>query len=139
MEGLARATPAGPVDLPFVVVELRDGVEAAGRVDREWLAAVDRRRAECRRAVVGAGREEELEAALHVVTVVATERLDPPDDGDVDQHVASGAQLWLLTGAVASALSGADPDPFAPWADLVTAGWWPVGPSDGRLVVSRLT
>ena len=139
VEALARATPAGLVDLPVAVVDLREGVEAADRVDPEWLAAVDRRRAECRATVVAAGREEELEAALHAVMLVATERLDPPDDADVDQHVASGARLWLLAGAVASALSGPDPDPFAAWADLVTAGWWPIGPSDGRLVVSRPT
>ena len=53
----------------------------------------------------------------------------------VAAHVASGARLWLLTGAVASALAAGDPDPFAPWARLVVGGWWPVGPSGGRLVV----
>jgi len=139
VEALVRATPAGLVDLPVAVVDLREGVAAADRVDPAWLAAVDRRRAECRASVVAAGREEELETALHAVALLATEQLDPPDDADVDQHVASGARLWLLTGAVASALSGADPDPFASWAALVTAGWWPVGPSEGRLVVSRPT
>jgi hypothetical protein len=71
--------------------------------------------------------------------VEATERFDPAEDADVDAHVASGARLWLLTGAVASALSGGEPDPFGPWARLVRAGWWPVGPSDGRLVVSRVS
>jgi hypothetical protein len=77
-----------------------------------------------------------MEAALHVAMLLATERLDPVDDTDVDAHVASGARLWLLTGAVVSALAGVDPDPFAAWARLVTAGWWPVGPSGDRLVVS---
>jgi hypothetical protein len=51
--------------------------------------------------------------------------------------VASGARLWLLTGAVVSALAGADPDPFRAWGALVAAGWWPVGPSGGRLVLSE--
>lgn len=135
---LIRPTPAGPIDLPLATVSLHAAVEAAARVDPHWLAEMDRRRTECRRAVVAAGREEALEAALHVAVLVGTERWDPSDDSDVDQHVASGARLWLLAGAVVSALSGADPDPFAGWANLVAAGWWPVGPSDGRLVVTRL-
>ena len=138
VEALARATPAGPVDLPLATVTLHAAVEAAARVDPDWLAEVDRRRTECRRAVVAAGREDALEAALHVAVLVATERFDPQDDRDVDQHVASGARLWLLAGAVVSAMSGADPDAFAGWAQLVAAGWWPVGPSDGHLIVTRL-
>ena len=137
VEALLRATPAGPVDLPLATVTLRAAADAAARVDPDWLTEMDRRRTECRRAVVESGREDALEAALHVALLVATERFDPCDDSDVDEHVASGARLWLLAGAVVSALSGADPDPFAEWATLVAAGWWPVGPSDGRLVVTR--
>src|SRR5687768_15843049 len=137
VEHLAGATPAGTVALPLTVVALPDGVAAAGRVDRAWLGEVDRRRAGSRHALVAAGREPEMEAALQMTMVRATERFDPADDDDVDAHVASGARLWLLTGAVVSALTGVDPDPFEPWARLVTAGWWPVGPSDGRLVVSE--
>lgn len=137
-EALVRATPAGTLDLPVVMVDLPAGVGAAARVDLEWLAEIDRRRAAGRRAVVDAGREDALEAAVHLAVLVGTERLDPADDADVDAHVASGAQLWLLAGAVVSALSCAEPDPFAAWAALVVAGWWPVGPCDGRLVVTRL-
>lgn len=138
-EGLARATPAGTVDLPLAVVGLAAGVEAAALVDRAWSGAVEERRSQVRRSLVAAGRETELEAALHVVVLLATDRLDPAGDDDVEAHLASGAQLWLLAGAVASALDGAEPDPFAPWARLVTGGWWPVGPSGGRLVVVRPT
>jgi hypothetical protein len=137
VQRLARATPAATLTLPLAVVALPDGVKAAGRVDRAWLAEVDCRRAGSRQALVAAGREAELEAALQAAIVRATERFDPAEDDDVDAHVASGARLWLLTGAVASALTGVDPDPFEPWGLLVTAGWWPVGPSDGRLVVSE--
>jgi hypothetical protein len=138
----ARLTPAGPVSLPLAIVPLAAGVQAAGGVDRDWLAAVDAARVAARDAVLADGRADALEAAVHVAALVATERLDPVDDpvaggdADADGHVASGAQLWLLTGAVASALSGRRPDPFAPWASLVAAGWWPVGPCRGRLVVS---
>ncbi len=58
-------------------------------------------------------------------------------DADVDAHIASGAQLWLLGAAVAWALAAGGTDhPFAPWAELVTAGLWPVGPSCGQLVVA---
>lgn len=136
---LARSTPAGSVDLPLAIVTLPDGVAAAAQVDRTWLRAVERRRTGCRDVVVGAGREAEMEAALGLAMVLATERFDPADDDDVDAHVASGARLWLLTGAVVSALAGADPDPFEGWARLVAAGWWPVGPSGDRLVVSAAT
>ncbi|MFN2607599.1 MAG: hypothetical protein ABR511_06830 [Acidimicrobiales bacterium] len=136
LEALARATPGGPVALPVAVVALDAGVEAAGRVDGSWLARAGAARDDARRAVLAAGRHADLEAAVHVAMLVATERLDPPDDADVAAHVASGARLWLLAGAVASALAGVQPDPFAGWARLVAAGWWPVGPSGGRLVVA---
>lgn len=135
-EDLLRATPAGRLDLPPAVVGLREGADAAGRVDGAWLAAVDRRRSAAHRALVAAGRAGEAEAALHLAMLLATERFDPSDDADVDAHVASGARLWLLTGAVVSALAGTTPDPFAAWARLVVSGWWPIGPSGGRLVVS---
>lgn len=136
VEALARSTPAGTVTLPVDVVGLRAGVEAEGRLDRGWLAEVDRRRDAGRAALVAAGRGAELEAALHVAILLATDRFDPTDDTDRDAHVASGARLWLLTGAAVSALGGADPDPFEAWGRLVVAGWWPVGPCGGRVVVS---
>ena len=131
VEALARRTPAGPVALPLLCVDLAAGVEAAAGVDPSWLAEVDRRRAAARHDVVAGGRGEQLEAALHVALLVATVQLG----AGVDAHVASGARLWLLAGAVASALRG-EPDPFQAWGRLVAAGWWPVGPSGGRLVVS---
>lgn len=131
MDAPNEITPAGPM----TVVPLREAVEAAARVEPQWLAGLDGQREAARRALVEAGREAEMEAALHVTMLVGTERLDPDDDADVDAHIASGAQLWLLTGAVVSALTGAEPDPFEPWGRLVAAGWWPVGPSQGRLVV----
>ena len=138
IEALARVTPAGPLSLPMSVVPLAVAVDTAARVDSGWLAEVDRRRAAPRHTLVAAGRGEEMEAALHVAMLVATERLDPADDADVDAHVASGALLWLLAGAVVSALAGVEPDPFGGWARLVAAGWWPVGPSRSHLVVSAL-
>lgn len=133
---LARATPVGPVDLPLDVVTVPEGVEAAGRVDGTWLAAVDRARGSARDRLLASGRHAQVEAAVHVAVLVATERFEPADRADVGAHVASGARLWLLAGAVVSALAGRVPDPFQPWGSLVAAGWWPVGPSGGRLVVS---
>lgn len=132
---LALATPAGPLDLPVTMVSLAEGVERSEGVDPGWLRTVDRRRSSPRAELLAAGREDELEAALNIAVLLATDRLDPHDDADPDAHVASGAQLWLLGGAVAWALSGDEPDPFAPWAELVVCGIWPVGPSGGRLVV----
>ena len=137
VERLAPATPGGTAALPVDVVELRAGVEAGRDVDPAWLAEVGGRRDAARAALVAAGRSDQLEAALNIAILLATERFDPADDADVDAHVASGARLWLLTGAVASALAGTEPDPFDAWARLVAGGWWPVGPCGGRLVVSR--
>ena len=136
VDSLAPMTPAGRVDLPLACLGLAEGVEAAAQVDGHWLAEVDRRRTASRQALAAAARDDEMEAALHIALLLATERLDPHDDADVNAHVASGGRLWLLAGAVVSALSGADPDPFWAWARLVAAGWWPVGPSGGRLVLS---
>ena len=136
VEALAPMTPAGAVRLPVQTVTLRVAVEAQADLDDAWLAEVGRRRDQGRHALVAAGRQAEMEAALNLAILMSTERFDPADDTDVDAHAASGARLWLLTGAVVSALAGTAPDPFAPWARLVAAGWWPVGPSGGRLVVA---
>lgn len=137
LKALARATPLGPLDGPVDVLALSDAVEAAGAIDADWLAGLEERRRAPRSALVDGGRSIELEAALHVVMLLATARLDPAVDDDVDAHVASGAQLWLLGAAVAwCLLADPDRDPFAAWAELVVRGWWPVGPCDGRLVVA---
>ena len=133
---LASATPAGPVDLPLAVVSLGEGVERSAGVDTDWFDEVDRRRSAPRPELLAAGRGTELEAALHVTMLLATEALDPAHDTDVEAHVASGAQLWLLAGAVTWALAGPGSNPFGPWSELVAAGLWPIGPSGGRLVVS---
>lgn len=133
---LASATPAGPVGLPLDVVSLAEGVERSAGVDADWFQEVDRRRSAPRSGLLAAGRGVELEAALHVTMLLATEALDPADDTDVEAHVASGAQLWLLAGAVTWALAGTGSNPFGPWSELVAAGLWPLGPSGGRLVVS---
>ncbi len=132
---LAGDTPLGPVALPLALVPLADGVERSASVDPDWLAALDARRSAPRPALVQAGREVHLEAALHVTMLLATERLAPVGIDDVDERVASGAQLWLLGGAVAWALLGRAVNPFAAWVELVTAGLWPIGPIRGRLVV----
>lgn len=131
---LATATPAGLVDLPVELVALADGVEASAGVDRGWLATVDARRAEPRDALAAVGRGPDLEAALNVAMLLATDRFGVPEE-DVAARIASGAQLWLLGGAVAWALV-ADAGPFAPWAELVACNLWPIGPTGGRLVVA---
>ena len=140
---LTRQTPLGPA--PGALRRLDVVEAAAATVESGWLAALDDARTECRRRAVATGWGAELEAALHLVALVATARLDPPDDEDVAAHVASGAQLWLLAAATASALAAArDPasalaaarDPFAAWGRLAATGWWPVGPVGGELVVA---
>jgi hypothetical protein len=131
----ARDTPAGPVWLPVEVVPLAAGIDWADSVDRSWLAAVDRRRHRARHLLADSGRGDDLEAALHVAMLVATEALDPADDRDPGAHAASGAQLWLVGAAVAWALAHPGANPFAPWAELVASGLWPIGPVQGRMVV----
>jgi len=135
LERLARCTPAGPLTLPVSVVSLGEGVEAAGSVDGPWLAGVDARRGEARRLLQQSGRERGLEAALRVTMLLATDRL-PSGGTPSEVRVASGAQLWLLAGAVAWAMAGSGDNPFGPWAALVSAGYWPIGPVGRDLVVS---
>lgn len=131
----AASTPVGRLSLPLAAVDFATGRECAAGVDPDWLAAVDQQRRAPRSLLVADGRSDQLEAALHVAMVLATEALDPDDDADVAGHVASGAQLWLLGAAVTWALAAPGANPFAPWAGLVTAGMWPIGPVEGRLVV----
>ncbi len=133
---LAAGTPLGPAPAPLALVPLPEGVEQCKRVDPAWWADVDACRSAPRTALLRAGREVELEAALHVAMLLATEHLAPADDDAVDERVASGAQLWLLGGAVAWALLSEEVNPFASWAELVATGLWPVGPCQGRLVVA---
>jgi hypothetical protein len=133
----ARATPAGYVDLPLALVSLKEAVDASAALDRGWVAGVDRLRSSPRSELLESGRGPQLEAALHVTMLLATEILDPDDDTDVAAHVMSGARLWLLTAAVTWALTATTPNPFSPWAELITAGLWPIGPCEGRLVVAH--
>lgn len=135
VDALGPHTPAGTLDLPVTVMGAAEAVKEADGVDPAWLRGVEGARAALRAGAVAAGRARELEAAVHLAMLVATDRFDPGGD-DADAHVASGARLWLLTGAVAAAVAGADPDPFDAWARLVVAGWWPVGPVGGRIVVA---
>lgn len=128
---LARATPAGPVDLPVVVVGLAAAVQEAAAVDRAWLGLVEARRAAPRAVLVARGRELELEAALNLTMLVGTEDVAAGEAA----RVASGGRLWLLGGAVAWALLDEPDDPFAPWAELLSYGLWPVGPVDDRLLL----
>lgn len=140
VEALARSTPLGPVAWPVRVVPRRQGVDAVAALDAGWVDRLEVRRRASRRELARRGRDTDLEAALHVAMVLATERLDPVLDDDVDAHVASGAQLWILGAAVAwCLLAPPERDPFAAWAELVVRGWWPVGPSRGRLVVAQAT
>ena len=142
MEALIRATPGGMVGLPVAAVELEEGLEAAGGLDGVWMGLVEDRRSEPRSGLAARGRQMELEAALNLAMLLATDRLGGEGD-QVGARIASGARLWLLGGAVAWALwDGPGGDPFAPWAELVSYGLWPIGPAGGRLVLcadGRLT
>ncbi len=131
---LARATPAGSVGLPVVVVDLAAAAADAAAVDRTWMSVVEARRVAPRDMLLAHGRGLQLEAALNLTMLVATGSVD---DGEA-ARVASGARLWLLGGAVAWALLDDADDPFAAWAEIVSHGLWPVGPARGRLVVCDL-
>jgi hypothetical protein len=135
IDKLVRDTPGGRVDVPVVVVPLGAAADLAARVQADWVDAVDLRRSAPRRALVEAGREPQLEAALHTAMLLAVDRLPASVDG-TDVRAASGLQLWVLGGMVTAALAPVGPDPFAPWAELLGYGLWPIGPSAGRLVVA---
>lgn len=128
---LAKATPAGPLKLPVALVDLSAAVAASAGVEHAWLADLEAQRGVPRDVLVRRGRECELEAALNLAMLLATGGVDD----DAASRVASGGRLWLLGGAVAWALLDDPDDPFTAWADLVSYGLWPVGPSAGRLVV----
>ena len=137
MAELARGTPAGRLELPVTLVPLAEAAALSRRVDGRWLKEAEERRSAARPLLEQDGRAMDLEAALHVSLLLATERLEPPEH-EPDASLASGAQLWLLGGAVAWALVGHDNDPFGPWAELLARGLWPVGPCDGQLVVGAV-
>lgn len=132
----AEATPAGTVTLPLALVSLTEAIEVSAGLDQEWAARLEALRSLPRHQLLETGRGIQMEAALHVTMLLATECLDPTDDADVAAHMRSGAQLWLLTAAVVWALAGATPNPFSSWAELITSGLWPIGPCNGRLIVA---
>ncbi|TYB47904.1 hypothetical protein [Actinomadura chibensis] len=105
------------------------------RVAPDWLASLERRRHDARRRLLGAGRADRLELAEHVAMLVATPRLRPADPGDADALALSGAVLWLVGTLVAGALADDRADALA---ELVTGGWWPVGPVDGAFLTAPL-
>ncbi|MGI9032734.1 MAG: hypothetical protein ACR2HY_03420 [Acidimicrobiales bacterium] len=133
---LVRATPAGTVALPVVALPVEEAAQAAADVDPAWMGRMEERRLEPRARLRAAGRETELEAALNLAMLLGTDDVDEAT-GDESSRVASGACLWLLGAAVAWALATAHSgeDPFAAWAELVSHGFWPLGPSGPRLVV----
>ena len=133
VDRLTRATPAGDVDLPVAAVGLAEAVRAAGEVDPDWMAEVERRRPVPRSTLGVGGRTAQLEAALNLAMLLGTGPV--PDDDDGDARVASGARLWLLGAGVSWALTERGDDPFAAWTELVSYGIWPVGPARRRLVV----
>ncbi|NKZ08276.1 hypothetical protein [Actinomadura latina] len=105
------------------------------RVDDGWLARLEHRRHVARRRLLDAGREDRLELAEHVAMLVATPRLRPADPGDADALAMSGAILWLVGTLVAIALTDDRDDALA---ELITRGWWPVGPVDGVFLIAPL-
>lgn len=137
LAALAAASPAGPVNLPLAVVGLAAGAAASGLVDRSWMSGSELQWSDARRRLASQDRTVQMDAAVHVATLLVIERWRPLGD-EVDIRVATGALLWLLTGAVAWALASAPGDavdPFASWSRLLAAGFWPVGPSGEHLVV----
>lgn len=133
---LAASTPAGTISAALAVLDISAGARAAVDVEPRWLAEVAEVRQLPRDILAGAGRLDQLEAALHVSMLVAAGCLARGDDGPSEQ-MASGGQLWLMVGVVAWALASPGKHPFQAWGQLLTRGIWPIGPSHGRLVVSR--
>lgn len=131
---LARTTPLGVVDLPVVVVPAGEALDESLALPAGWLHALEFRRQQAWRALTCGGRRVELEAVLNVAVLLLADRTsadDPPDE-----RMASGARMWLLGPALASALANQVHDPFAAWGELVAHGLLPVGPLGGRLVVA---
>jgi hypothetical protein len=132
---LAASTPGGHVDLPLALVDPAEGARAAAGVDPLWLARLAAGRSAARGLLVSTGRSDELEAALHVALLVA-DGLQGHGEHDMAGRVVAGQRFWVLSGAIAWALTGRTRHPFRAWTSLLAGGFWPVGPSHGRLVVS---
>ncbi|TYK44028.1 hypothetical protein [Actinomadura decatromicini] len=129
-EGLPKTLAGAPVrPAPDVPAALLD------RVAPDWLAELERRRHDARRRLHLTGRADRLELAEHVAMLVATPRLRPADPEDADALAMSGAILWLVGTLVAAALADDRADALA---ELITCGWWPVGPVDGAFLTAPL-
>ncbi|MGP4024129.1 AMP-binding protein [Actinomadura sp. 3N407] len=126
-----------PESVAGAPVRLMRDVPAAllDRVDPGWLARLEGRRHDARQRLTDTGRGDRLELAEHVAMLVATPRLRPADPGDADALAISGAILWLVGTLVATALTDDRDDALA---ELITCGWWPVGPVDGAFRIAPL-
>lgn len=119
--------------------------EEAGKVVRGlddvsgfWLME-QRWREQALAAVHSAGRSETLADALHHLSISGYESVRPVVADDELARVASGAVLWTfgeaLTWAVAQDVL-ALPNPFRPKLKLFELGHWPLGLSQGAIVVA---
>lgn len=138
LTGVCRARPgAGPVPPGTEPVDLTRAVAEMDRVAGAWLAGLGDHAERARTRLAADGRTDDLDTALHLAMLLATYRLGRVDDcglDGADARAVSGALLWLVSGAVTTALAG--DDGFHREAGLIAEGWWPVGPVDGRFLIA---
>jgi hypothetical protein len=91
-------------------------------------------------AVQAANRGEALAGALHRLSVVGYEAVRPVVADEELARVASGAALWTLAEALiwatADDVLAPLPNPFLPKLKLFELGHWPLGLSQGSIVVA---
>jgi hypothetical protein len=90
-------------------------------------------------AVHAAQRSELLAEALHRLSLLGYETVRPPAPDEELARVASGAALWTtaeaLTWAAAQDLLAPLGNPFLPKLRLFELGHWPLGRSQGAIVI----
>jgi hypothetical protein len=91
-------------------------------------------------AVQAANRSEALAEALHQLSVLGYEVVRPAVADEELARVASGAALWTLaetlTWAVVEDALAPRTNPFRPKLKLFELGHWPLGLSEGAIVVA---
>jgi hypothetical protein len=97
-------------------------------------------REQARSAVQAANRGEALAEALHRLSIMGYDAIRPALADEELARVASGAALWTLaealTWATVDDVLSPLPNPFLPKLRLFELGHWPLGISQGSIVVA---
>jgi hypothetical protein len=112
-----------------------------GLTDTTGFWSLEQRwREQALKAVQAAHRSEALAEALHQLSILGYEAVRSVVADEELARVASGAALWTLaealTWATVDDILAPLPNPFLPKLKLFELGHWPLGLSQGSIVVA---